>query len=36
VLDRAMPLSKASEAHRMVANNLVAGNLVLLPWAEAS
>lgn len=33
-LDRAMPLSMAPEAHRLVANNLVAGNLVLLPWVE--
>ena len=32
-LDRALPLSEAVEAHRLIADNLVAGNLVLLPWA---
>ena len=32
-LDRALPLSDASEAHRLIANNQVAGNLVLLPWS---
>ena len=32
-LDRALPLSDASEAHRLIANNQVTGNMVLLPWA---
>lgn len=32
-LDRALPLSEAAEAHRLIAKNQVAGNLVLLPWA---
>ena len=32
-LDRALPLSEASEAHRLIATNQVIGNLVLLPWA---
>ncbi|MFQ5741372.1 MAG: zinc-binding alcohol dehydrogenase family protein [Acidobacteriota bacterium] len=32
-LDRALPLSEAAEAHRLIATNQVAGNLVLLPWA---
>lgn len=32
-LDRALPLSEASGAHRLIANNQVSGNLVLLPWA---
>ena len=32
-LDRALPLSDASEAHRLIANNRVTGNIVLLPWA---
>ena len=32
-LDRALPLSDAAEAHRLIANNQVAGNLILLPWA---
>ena len=31
-LDRALPLREAAEAHRLIANNEVAGNLVLLPW----
>jgi len=34
VLDRTLPLSQAAEAHRLMANNEVAGNIVLLPWAE--
>ncbi len=33
VLDRALPLREAAEAHRLIAKNEVAGNLVLLPWA---
>ncbi|MGI9384929.1 MAG: quinone oxidoreductase family protein [Methyloligellaceae bacterium] len=33
VLDRALPLSEAAEAHRLVADNKVQGNIVLLPWA---
>lgn len=31
-LDRALPLSEAAEAHRLVASNRITGNLVLLPW----
>jgi len=34
LLDRALPLSEAAEAHRLIANNEVTGNIVLLPWAE--
>jgi len=34
VLDRTLPLSQASEAHRLIANNEVSGNIVLLPWAD--
>ncbi len=34
LLDRALPLSQAAEAHRLVANNEVKGNIVLLPWSE--
>jgi D-arabinose 1-dehydrogenase-like Zn-dependent alcohol dehydrogenase len=33
-LDRTLPLSQASEAHRLIATNRVMGNIVLLPWAE--
>ena len=33
LLDRALPLSDAAEAHRLISRNQVAGNLVLLPWA---
>jgi len=33
LLDRTLPLSEAAEAHRLVANNKVAGNIALLPWA---
>ena len=32
IFDRALPLSAAAEAHRLMANNEVTGNLVLLPW----
>ena len=34
LLDRALPLSEAAEAHRLIANNEITGNIVLLPWAE--
>jgi NADPH:quinone reductase-like Zn-dependent oxidoreductase len=34
VLDHTLPLSKAAEAHRLIANNEVTGSLVLLPWTE--
>ena len=34
VLDRALPLRDAAEAHRLIAKNEVAGNVVLLPWAS--
>ena len=34
LLDRALPLNEAAEAHRLIATNQVAGNIVLLPWAE--
>lgn len=33
LLDHTLPLSEAAEAHRLVANNKVKGNIVLLPWA---
>jgi len=33
LLDRAIPLKDANEAHRLIANNEVSGNIVLLPWA---
>jgi NADPH2:quinone reductase len=33
LLDRALPLAEAATAHRLLADNQVAGNLVLLPWA---
>jgi NADPH:quinone reductase-like Zn-dependent oxidoreductase len=33
LLDRTLPLSEAAQAHRLVANNEVAGSIVLLPWA---
>ena len=33
-LDRTLPLSKAAEAHRLVASNQVKGTIALLPWAE--
>ncbi len=31
-LDRTFPLSQAAEAHRILADNQVKGNFVLLPW----
>ncbi|MCH7986775.1 MAG: zinc-binding dehydrogenase [Acidobacteria bacterium] len=34
VLDRALPLSQAAEAHRLISTNQVTGSLVLLPWAK--
>ena len=34
LLDRTLPLSQAGEAHRLVANNEVAGSIALLPWVE--
>ncbi|MCH7615009.1 MAG: zinc-binding dehydrogenase [Nitrospinae bacterium] len=33
-LDRALPLRQAADAHRLIANNQVKGNIVLLPWAD--
>ena len=33
-LDRALPLSQAAEAHRLVSTNQVTGRVSLLPWAE--
>ena len=33
LLDRTLPLSEAAQAHRLVANNEVIGNIALLPWA---
>ena len=33
-LGRTLPLSRAAEAHRLIATNQVAGNIVLLPWAD--
>ena len=33
LLDRALPLNEAADAHRLIAGNQVAGNIVLLPWA---
>ena len=33
LLDRALPLREAAEAHRLISSNQVTGNLVLLPWA---
>jgi len=34
LLDRAIPLKDAYEAHRLIANNEVSGNIVLLPWVN--
>ena len=33
LLYRALPLVEAAEAHRLIAENAVKGNIVLLPWA---
>ncbi len=33
LLDKALPLTEAAEAHRLVAAGEVKGNIVLLPWA---
>ena len=33
MLDRTLPLSRAAEAHGLIAENKVAGNIVLLPWS---
>jgi len=33
-LDRTFPLSQAAEAHRLLADNQVKGNFVLLPWED--
>jgi len=32
LLDRTLPLSDAGEAHQLIATNLVARNVALLPW----
>ena len=32
ILDRALPLSGAAEAHRLIADNEITGSVVLLPW----
>jgi NADPH:quinone reductase-like Zn-dependent oxidoreductase len=32
LLDRALPLDQAAEAHRLIVANQVAGKIVLLPW----
>jgi NADPH:quinone reductase-like Zn-dependent oxidoreductase len=34
LLDRTLSLREAADAHRLIANNEVAGNIALLPWAE--
>ncbi len=34
LLDQVLPLNQAAEAHRLISTNQVAGNIVLLPWAE--
>ena len=33
LLDRTLPLGEAANAHQLIAENRVRGNLVLLPWA---
>ena len=32
ILNRALPLSEAAEAHRLIADNEITGSVVLLPW----
>lgn len=34
LLDKLIPLKNASEAHRLVSDNAICGNIVLLPWAD--
>jgi len=34
LLDRSLPLEQAAEAHRLIMEGKVAGNIVLLPWQE--
>ncbi len=34
LLDRAIPLKETYEAHRLIANNEVSGNIVLLSWVS--
>ena len=34
VLDQTLPLNQAAKAHRLIAENKVTGNIVLLPWAK--
>ncbi len=34
LLDRTLSLREAPEAHRLIANNEVAGNIALLPWID--
>ena len=34
LLDRTFPLSQAAEAHQLIADNKVKGNIVLLPWEK--
>ncbi len=34
LLDRALPLREAAEAHRLIAANQFSGNIVLLPWLQ--
>ncbi|GJL78635.1 MAG: alcohol dehydrogenase [Nitrospinaceae bacterium] len=36
LLDRVFPLLEAAKAHRLLADNKVRGNLVLLPWSLAN
>ncbi|MEQ9617711.1 MAG: zinc-binding dehydrogenase [Deltaproteobacteria bacterium] len=33
LLDQAIPLKNASKAHRLISENRISGNIVLLPWA---
>ena len=34
LLDRTLPLSQAAEAHRLISEGQVSGNIILSPWAE--